>query len=93
MTDNETMISTNETNTETAYDKNPIMFWGFAVFYLCLALFTIIGNGLVVYAAHVNMNNNPYQWLAYVVQSLAVADMFYGLLGAPFQIYGYYLGM
>ena len=77
---------------ETAYDKNVALFWICVAVYLCIALTTTLGNGLVIYAAYGNKNRGPLGCLDDVVKSLALADMLYGLMGTPFLIYGYFLG-
>ena len=86
-------------NATSAYDENPALFWAFATLYLVIALLTVIGNGLVIAATYITeRNDNQLQqfvnqtYFVKVIKSLAFSDMFYGLLGAPFQIYGYYLG-
>ena len=84
--------TTNYTAVKTVYEDTFVMFWGLVTFYICLAVVTVIGNSLVIYAAHVHRDNDISKSLALAIKSLAVADMLYGLLGAPFQIYGYYLG-
>ena len=85
--------------TLSPYVENPTMFWGFAVLYLLLALFTVIGNGLVIAATYITEISDqpseffvPVRCFIVVIRSLAVSDMLYGFIGAPFQIYGYYLG-
>ena len=96
MTTMENISSVSSTTTYTAvktvYEDTFVMFWGLVTFYICLAVVTVIGNSLVIYAAHVHRDNDISKSLALAIKSLAVADMLYGLLGAPFQIYGYYLG-
>ena len=84
--------TTTYTAVKTVYEDTFVMFWGLVTLYICLAVVTVIGNSLVIYAAHVHRNNDISKSLALAIKSLAVADMLYGLLGAPFQIYGYYLG-
>ena len=85
-------FTTTYTAVKTVYEDTFVMFWGLVTFYICLAVVTVIGNSLVIYAAHVHRDNDISKSLALAIKSLAVADMLYGLLGAPFQIYGYYLG-
>ena len=96
MTTAENVSLLNSTTTYTAvttvYEDTFVMFWGLVTLYICLAVVTVIGNSLVIYAAHVHRDNDISKSLALAIKSLAVADMLYGLLGAPFQIYGYYLG-
>ena len=88
--------------TSSPYVENPAMFWGLSMFYLLLALFTVIGNGIVIYATYITYITEisdkpsevfvPVRCFIVVIRSLAFSDMLYGLIGAPFQIYGYYLG-
>ena len=93
-TENLSLVDSTTTYTEvkTVYEDTFVMFWGLVTLYICLAVVTVIGNSLVIYAAHVHKDNDISKSLALAIKSLAVADMLYGLLGAPFQIYGYYLG-
>ena len=88
-------------NDTSPYDEKPLMFWGFTILYLLLALFAVIGNGLVIaatYISEINENYNalqlfvPLTCFVQVIRSLALSDLLYGFIGAPFQIYGYYLG-
>ena len=92
-------MNTNETR-DDIIARNTIVFWGATVLYVCLAIATVIGNILVIYATHITKSGEFRDatlpkisgYLTNVIQSLAVADMLYGLLGIPFQLYGYHLG-
>ena len=84
----------NETNNkyETEYEKHFTLFWSMVVFYLFLAVIAIDGNALVIYASHGKRNHSRLRHLDGTIKSLAVADLLYGMLGAPFLILAYYMG-
>ena len=75
----------------SGYDKNIVIFWVETAFCLCVALFAVIGNGLVLFASHGNKNCGPLRYLDNEIKSLAIADMFFGLIGTPMIIFSYYL--
>ena len=77
---------------ETEYDKYTGWFWTMVAFYVCIAVVTAIGNGLVIYAAYGNRNTGRLRYLDDVIKSLAVADMLFGLIGTPFLLVSYYMG-
>ena len=63
-----------------------------ALLYVCIAIVTITGNALVLYASYDNKNSGPLRYLDNAVKSLAMADMLFGLLGVPCKLSGSYLG-
>ena len=75
---------------EMDYDKG--LFWASVAFYVCISLVTVIGNGLVIYAAYGNRNTGRLRYLDDVIKSLAVADMLFGLIGTPFILISSYMG-
>ena len=78
---------------DSLYERNTVMFWGMVTISLILALLSIIGNGLVLYTSFGGLNVGPLGHLDNVIKSLAMADMFYGLIGIPCKIFGdYYVG-
>ena len=77
----------------SGYDKNIALFWIDTVFCLCVALAAIIGNVLVLFAAHGNKNSGPLRYLDNGIKSLAITDMLFGLIGIPLIIFCYYIGM
>ena len=77
---------------ETVYEQHKSLFWVIGVFYLCLALIGVIGNGLVIYASYGTRNDGPMRHLDDVIKSLAVADALFALIGTPLLIYKYKLG-
>ena len=84
--------STTDISLATGYAKISTLFWSMVGFYFVIALLTIIGNGVVVYAAYGNENSGPLRYLDNVVKSLAMSDILYGLIGTPLLLYSYYLG-
>ena len=86
--------SNNETFPQTFYEENKATFWVCSVFYVCIAFVAVTGNGLVIYAAHVDKNLGRLRNFDIVIKSLAVTDMLFGLVGMPCRIIGsYYVGM
>ena len=78
---------------ESRYEKIIVLFWLGVVIYLGIAILSIIGNGLVLKTAMENFNMGRLRHLDAVIKSLAVADMLYGLIGAPCKIaVDYYVG-
>ena len=80
--------------------KNIASLWPFiVVFYVCVALATTIGNGLVIYATHITIHGHHLDanlpkisgCLINTIQSLAIADLLYGSLGTSSQLYNFYL--
>ena len=92
--ENLSLVHSNTTYTavKTVYEDTFVMFWGLVTFYICLAVVTVIGNSLVIYAAHVHRDNDISKSLALAIKSLAVADMLFGFVGIPMVIIGYYYG-
>ena len=81
------------TATVSTYERNKVLFWVGISLYLVLAFVATIGNGLVLYTSFRNFNWGPLRHLDNVIESLAMADMLYGLIGIPCQIaYDYYTG-
>ena len=76
----------------TFYDKNKGLFWGMLTLYVCIAVITAIGNGLVIYATYGKRNAGPLRYLDPVIKSLAVSDMLFGVLGTPFLLVSVYMG-
>ena len=68
------------------------LWWVAIVSYWCVAVFTVVGNSLVIYAAYGNKNTGPLRYLDEAVKSLAVADLLFGLLGTPLMTINAYLG-
>ena len=85
-------IVVNQTETKqgslSVYEKVNLLFWGAAIIYLCIALVAVVGNGLVVYVSLNYRNHGPLKHLDCVIQSLAVADMLFGLIGIPCSVFG-----
>ena len=79
-------------NLDTGPGELTTLFWCMAVFYLCVAVIPIFGNGLVIYVAYGNRNLGPLRYLDDVIKSLAVNDMLFGLLGCPLMVYASFLG-
>ena len=78
---------------DTGYENFSTLFWCMVVFYTSIAILSVIGNGLVLYAAYGNKNTGPLRYLDEVVKSLAIADLLYGFMGTPLGVYKYYIGM
>ena len=76
---------------ENIYENNKALFWGSVVVELCIGVIAIVGNGLVIYAAHGNNNTGRLRYLDNAVKSLAVADMLFGLMGIPLKLTNSYL--
>ena len=80
--------------TKSIYEENKGVIWLFGAIYIVVALVAIIGNGLVLYAAHSNRNLGRLRNFDGAIKSLAIADMLFGLVGIPCRIFGtYYIGM
>ena len=77
---------------DIVFKDPPAIFWALVVFYLCVGVVGIIGNGLVLYASHGNTNTGPLRYLDNVVKSLAATDFLFGLVGSPLIIFTYYMG-
>ena len=77
---------------ETEYDRNKALFWALMLFYMCLAVIAVIGNGLVLYASYGTRNTGRLRYLDDAIRSLAVADMLFGMVGTPLLILWYYMG-
>lgn len=79
--------------TKSIYEENKEIIWLFGGIYILVALVAIIGNGLVLYAAHSNRNLGRLRNFDGAIKSLAIADMLFGLVGIPCRIFGtYYIG-
>ena len=82
----------NETETKNGslslIEKDKVAFWTLTIVYLCMALVAVAGNVLVLHVSFSNRNYGPLKYLDCVVQSLAVADMLFGLIGIPCRIIG-----
>ena len=82
----------NETETKhgslSLFEKDKAAFWALTIVYLCIALIAVAGNALVLQVSFSNRNYGPLKYLDCVVQSLAVADMLFGLIGMPCRIIG-----
>ena len=76
----------------SSYEKNKTLFWCFASVCVVIAVIGIIGNGLVMYVSHQTRNTGRLRYLDSVVNSLAVTDFLFGLVGIPLVITSYYLG-
>ena len=72
------------------YEKDGIAFWVFATTYLSIALVTIVGNGMVLYASCRSQNFSRLSFFDSAIKSLAAADMFLGLVGIPCRVSGIY---
>ena len=70
------------------YEKDKPAFWALTILFLCMSLVAVAGNGLVLHVSFTNRNYGPLKYLDCVVQSLAVADMLFGLIGIPCRIIG-----
>ena len=92
----EDAIITNETEAKhgslSAFEKDRLFFWCGTAIYLCFALLAVVGNGLVLYVSLRNRNHGSLKHLDCVIQSLAVADMLYGLIGIPCRIFAAEIG-
>ena len=79
---------------ESIYEENKGVIWLFGAVYMLVALVAIIGNGLVLFAAHSNRNLGRLRNFDGAIKSLAIADMLFGLVGIPCRIFGtYYIGV
>ena len=91
---NATLVNEIEINRGTSggFEREKIAFWGVSIIYLCIALVAVVGNLLVLYVSLRNRNHGPLKHLDSVIQSLAVADMLFGLIGMPCRIVGTNIG-
>ena len=84
-------ILLNETETKqlslSIFENDNLLWWGLSIIYLCIALVAVVGNGLVVYVSFNNRNHGALKHLDCVIQSLAVTDLLFGLIGMPCRIY------
>ena len=74
------------------YNKNVGLYWAFVAFAFVTSSIAILGNSLVIYAAQQTANRGRLRYLDSVVKSLAMTDLLYGLIGAPFTYVNFYLG-
>ena len=88
----ETTNSHESEEISSRYHKYFEIFWTFIAIYLLLALISVLGNGLVIYAACRHRNLGPLRYFDGVVKSLAFADLLYGLVGMPITVIKYYMG-
>ena len=78
---------------ENTYDRNRAVIWFAFAVYICMAIIATIGNGLVLYAAHVGHNTGRLRYLDGVIKSLAMTDMLFGVIGIPCMLIAdYYTG-
>ena len=93
-----TLFTTNTTNTTTycsagaCYENTKVVYWCFVGFSVITSLIAILGNTLVIYAGQQRGNRGRLKYLDGMVQSLAVTDLVYGLIGTPFNYVNHYLG-
>ena len=87
---NSTLVNEIETDRGplSGVEREKIVFWGVSIIYLFIALIAVVGNVLVLYVSLSNRNHGPLKHLDSVIQSLAVADMLFGLIGMPCRIIG-----
>ena len=78
---------------ENSYDNKWVLIWFAFAIYICMAIVATIGNGLVLYAAHIGNNTGRLRYLDGVIKSLAMTDMLFGVIGIPCMLIAdYYTG-
>ena len=83
---NSNLVNEIETNRGplSEFESQKIVFWGVSIIYLFIALIAVVGNVLVLYVSLSNRNHGPLKHLDSVIQSLAVADMLFGLIAVSY---------
>ena len=73
-------------------DASLVFFWVLNVICVLLGILSIIGNGLVIYAAKQKQDFGPLRQLNHVVINLAITDALFGLIGIPLTMVFWYWG-
>ena len=73
------------------FEKYEILFWIWCSIYSSIALVTVIGNGLVLYAALKTRNMGRLRFFDGTIKSLALTDLLIGLVGIPGRITTLYI--
>ena len=82
------LINETELIDKSNHEKDTAIFWVLVSIYFSIALVALLGNALVLYVSFSNRNHGPLKHFDCVIQSLAVADMLYGLIGMPCRTIG-----
>ena len=79
---------------ETDYKREKVplyTFWGYVVAYMLIALISAIANGFLLFVTYGERNFGRLRYLDHAIKSLAITDMLFGLIGAPFRVVVDYL--
>ena len=82
-----------DTHPETPYERHKVAFWLSATIVMCIAVVTVLGNGLVLFATYRNRNTGRLRHLDNAIISLALSDLLFGAIGIPCRVFhSYYIG-
>ena len=70
-----------------------VIFWTGVLISIVTSITAVLGNGLVIYAAHQKVNRGRLRYLDSVIRSLAMTDLLFGLIGTPFNYFNIYIGI
>ena len=79
------------TDIRERFEKYEMLFWIWCSIYSSIALVTVIGNGLVLYATVKTKNRGRLRFFDGTIKSLALTDLLIGLIGIPGRITSLYI--
>ena len=67
-------------------------FWGYVTSYLLISSISVMANGFLLFVTYGERNSGVLRYLCNAIKSLAIADMLFGLIGAPIWVFNDYRG-